>query len=132
MKCQCCAGIGWKKVYRFHDSSSGTDLDPLPFHICNVAMHAIVTCALYVLALRLCTVRDSLMPSATIGGGTGLHRHGDMLEVHGGSKRMHGNVKKKGSGVEGGLRQRRSTIPTDAFDLESTSQRSRKGMHFVP
>ena len=59
------AAIGWKKVQRLHDSSDGRDdLDPVCFHFCNVFAHAIVTCLVYFLAVRLCTIRDALAAAA--------------------------------------------------------------------
>ena len=57
--------MGWKKVQRMHDSSDGRDdLDPVSYHFCAVIFHAIVTCLVYLLATRLCTVRDALAASA--------------------------------------------------------------------
>ena len=48
-----------------HDSSDGRDdLDPVSYHFCAVIFHAIVTCLVYLLATRLCTVRDALASSA--------------------------------------------------------------------
>ena len=48
-----------------HDSSDGRDdLDPVSYHFCAVVFHAIVTCLVYLLATRLCTVRDALAASA--------------------------------------------------------------------
>ena len=48
-----------------HDSSDGRDdLDPVSYHFCAVVFHAIVTCLVYLLATRLCTVRDALADSA--------------------------------------------------------------------
>ena len=59
------AAIGWKKVQRMHDSSDGRDdLDPVSFHFCNVIGHAVVTCLIYFLAVRLCCIRDSLAQAA--------------------------------------------------------------------
>ena len=59
------AAIGWQKVQRLHDSSDGRDdLDPVSFHFCNMVGHAVVTCLLYLLAVRLSTIRDSLARSA--------------------------------------------------------------------
>lgn len=52
------AGLGWRKVQRVHDMAED-DLDPLPFHIANVALHSVVTCLLYLLALRMCMIRDA-------------------------------------------------------------------------
>ena len=60
-----CAAIGWTKVQRMHDSSDGRDdLDPVSFHFCNVIGHAVVTCLIYFLAVRLCCIRDSLAQAA--------------------------------------------------------------------
>lgn len=48
-----------------HDSSDGRDdLDPVSFHFCNVIGHAVVTCLIYFLAVRLCSIRDSLAQAA--------------------------------------------------------------------
>ena len=48
-----------------HDSSDGRDdLDPVSFHFCNVIGHAMVTCLIYFLAVRLCSIRDSLAQAA--------------------------------------------------------------------
>ena len=59
--------MGWKKVHRMHDSSDGRDdLDPVSYHFCAVIFHAIVTCLVYLLATRLCTVRDALASSAKV------------------------------------------------------------------
>ena len=56
--CSGTAGMGWKKVERLHDMSDD-DLDPLPFHVTNVALHGGVTCLVYVLALCLCAARHA-------------------------------------------------------------------------
>ena len=48
-----------------HDSSDGRDdLDPVSFHFCNVIGHAVVTCLVYFLAVRLCSIRNSLAQAA--------------------------------------------------------------------
>ncbi len=52
-------------MQRLHDSSDGRDdLDPVCFHFCNVIAHAVVTCLVYFLAVRLCTIRDALAAAA--------------------------------------------------------------------
>lgn len=119
-----CAGIGWTKVYRLHDSS-GNELDPLPFHICNVFMHAVVTYLVYLLALRLCVARDSLVVPSTAAAGSGLHREGDPAEGFGtGTKQP----KKRKGGADTGLRQRRSSANAEQIVFGGGNHKASGGL----
>lgn len=118
-----CTGIGWEKVYRLHDSS-GDDLDPLPFHVSNVFLHAVVTCLLYMLALRLSMSRDSLVFPIVSAPSRGPHRDRDAAA----SDAMQlSNGKKKKSGAEAGLRQRRSIAHAEHPGSDTSSQRASRG-----
>ena len=116
------AGIGWEKIYRLHDSSGG-DLDPLPFHVSNVFLHGVVTCLLYMLALRLCMTRDSLVFPTVSATSRGLHREGDAAGID--AMQLSYGRKKK-SGAEAGLRQRRSIAHAE-HPGSDTSQRASTG-----
>ena len=87
-------------------------------------MHALVTCLLYLLALRLCVARDSLVFPMVAPAGSGLHRDGDAAE---GGARHQGTGKKKKGSAEGGLRQRRGSMQTEHLGLEGGSQKPRTG-----
>ncbi|BDA47605.1 probable protein O-mannosyl-transferase TMTC4 [Coccomyxa sp. Obi] len=95
--------LGWRKVYRVQDSSDD-DLDPFPFHVCNVAMHAAVTCLVYLLAMRLCNQRDAPLIS-----GSWQHRHGDSPFGESGAGRQQGGWANRKGAARDGLRQRRSS-----------------------
>jgi len=128
-----CAGIGWTKVYRLHDNS-GDELDPLPFHISNVFMHAVVTYLVYLLALRLCVARDSLVFPSTAAAGNGLHRDGDPAEGFGtGAKQP----KKRKGGADTGLRQRRSSANAEQIiagggNYKASGGLPRSALHETP
>ncbi len=115
--------VGWEKVYRLHDNSDA-DLDPLPFHVSNVFLHAVVTCLLYLLALRLCVARDSLVFPLTGSVSSGLHRDADAAD---GGARHAGTGKKRKGSAEGGLRQRRSTANAEYAGSDGGGQRARNG-----
>lgn len=105
--CLVCTGLGWRKVYRVQDSSED-DLDPFPFHICNVAMHAAVTCLVYLLAMRLCRERDAPLVS-----GLWQHRHGDSpFEEIGAGRQQEDWGNRKGA-ARNGLRHRRSSVSAE-------------------
>ena len=108
-----CTGLGWRKVYRVHDTSED-DLDPFPFHICNVAMHAAVTCLVYLLAMRLCRVRDAPWVS-----GSWQHRLDDSTLGESGASGQQGGWGNTKGAARHGLRHRRSSISTEHEESHS-------------
>ncbi|CAL5229598.1 g12956 [Coccomyxa viridis] len=127
--------IGWKKVQRMHDSSDGRDdLDPVSFHFCNVIGHAVVTCLIYFLAVRLCCIRDSLAQAAKAASPAAqkqLQPEGGMSD---GSDR--GERRWKGSTDSlTGLRQRRvnrSNSDLAAFGVRESKRSQRVGQEGRP
>ncbi|CAL8469470.1 g9011 [Coccomyxa elongata] len=116
--------IGWEKVYRLHDSS-GDDLDPLPFHVSNVFLHAVVTCLLYMLAIRLCMARDSLVFPMVTARSSGPHRDGDAAASDDATQLSNGRKKK--SGAKSGVRQRRSIAHAEHLGSDTSGQRASRG-----
>ncbi|CAL8471954.1 g11496 [Coccomyxa elongata] len=99
--------LGWRKAYRVQDSSED-DLDPFPFHICNVAMHAAITCLVYLLAMRLCRDRDAPLIS-----GLWQHRHGDSPFEEDGAGRQQEDWGDRKGAARNGLRNRRSSVSAE-------------------
>ncbi|KAK9908411.1 hypothetical protein WJX75_007517 [Coccomyxa subellipsoidea] len=106
--------VGWEKVYRLHDNSDA-DLDPLPFHVSNVFMHALVTCLLYLLALRLHQ-------------GTGKKKKGS---AEGGLRQRRGSMQTEHLGLEGGSQKPRTGASLRAWSSRQQAEAFLAGVIFA-
>ena len=100
-----------------HDMAED-DLDPFPFHIANVALHAGVTCLLYLLALRLCMLRDARDTLAL-----STAEHVPCADPDEGLGAPEDTRRQRAAAAEAGLRQRRGSLA----DLGRLPQRQTTG-----
>ena len=102
------AGFGWRKAVRKHDLSE-EGLDPFPFHIANVALHAAVTGLVYALALRLIGLRDAWARPAPPKPYSGVHAEAAAGSAAAAAQSSRQQREQKGDASAPGLRQRRGS-----------------------